>query len=168
MECGGKIASAKLSACIRRSEEHTSDSSHMSISYAVFCLKKKKPLLRALCHRKTVPLWTTYGAQQNRIGLAGHIQCLVRQAVISFVQRSSTNEAGIKRKLQIKFFINVVQDFFGFCNDFRTYAVTRQKKYISGHDALPNLGKPGHFGFFYNDTATTEIYTLSLHDALPI
>src|SRR5438477_3202588 len=25
-----------------RSEEHTSESSHMSISYAVFCLKKKK------------------------------------------------------------------------------------------------------------------------------
>src|SRR3712207_8856215 len=24
------------------------------------------------------------------------------------------------------------------------------------------------FLFFYNDTATTEIYTLSLHDALPI
>src|SRR5688572_31593948 len=26
----------------RRSEEHTSDSSHSQISYAVFCLKKKK------------------------------------------------------------------------------------------------------------------------------
>src|SRR5690242_4999441 len=26
----------------------------------------------------------------------------------------------------------------------------------------------GFFGFFFNDTATTEIYTLSLHDALPI
>src|SRR3712207_8568850 len=25
-----------------------------------------------------------------------------------------------------------------------------------------------HFDFFFNDTATTEIYTLSLHDALPI
>src|SRR6266853_2684620 len=25
-----------------------------------------------------------------------------------------------------------------------------------------------HFLFFFNDTATTEIYTLSLHDALPI
>ena len=25
-----------------------------------------------------------------------------------------------------------------------------------------------HFCFFFNDTATTEIYTLSLHDALPI
>ena len=24
------------------------------------------------------------------------------------------------------------------------------------------------WGFFFNDTATTEIYTLSLHDALPI
>src|SRR6266496_6527906 len=25
-----------------------------------------------------------------------------------------------------------------------------------------------HCSFFFNDTATTEIYTLSLHDALPI
>src|SRR6266850_7635256 len=25
-----------------------------------------------------------------------------------------------------------------------------------------------YYGFFFNDTATTEIYTLSLHDALPI
>src|SRR2546425_11466801 len=27
---------------------------------------------------------------------------------------------------------------------------------------------PLNFFFFFNDTATTEIYTLSLHDALPI
>src|SRR5260370_1175152 len=27
---------------------------------------------------------------------------------------------------------------------------------------------PYSFSFFFNDTATTEIYTLSLHDALPI
>src|SRR5690348_18461358 len=27
---------------------------------------------------------------------------------------------------------------------------------------------PGNHIFFFNDTATTEIYTLSLHDALPI
>src|SRR2546430_3753483 len=31
----------------------------------------------------------------------------------------------------------------------------------SRHDAL-------YYFFFFNDTATTEIYTLSLHDALPI
>src|SRR2546428_7961559 len=29
------------------------------------------------------------------------------------------------------------------------------------------LSPPSHL-FFFNDTATTEIYTLSLHDALPI
>src|SRR5260370_26905283 len=27
---------------------------------------------------------------------------------------------------------------------------------------------PSFYSFFFNDTATTEIYTLSLHDALPI
>src|SRR6266436_9612481 len=30
------------------------------------------------------------------------------------------------------------------------------------------LHPPSVFFFFFNDTATTEIYTLSLHDALPI
>src|SRR5256886_14914531 len=30
------------------------------------------------------------------------------------------------------------------------------------------LHLPFSFFFFFNDTATTEIYTLSLHDALPI
>src|SRR2546427_2175185 len=32
-----------------------------------------------------------------------------------------------------------------------------------------DYSRSGHsFFFFFNDTATTEIYTLSLHDALPI
>src|SRR5260221_12479123 len=33
---------------------------------------------------------------------------------------------------------------------------------------LNNLQTDKFFFFFFNDTATTEIYTLSLHDALPI
>src|SRR5256885_11985189 len=33
---------------------------------------------------------------------------------------------------------------------------------------LITLLQPVSFFFFFNDTATTEIYTLSLHDALPI
>src|SRR3989442_15990396 len=33
---------------------------------------------------------------------------------------------------------------------------------------LTTLSLPFFFFFFFNDTATTEIYTLSLHDALPI
>src|SRR6267154_1590310 len=37
------------------------------------------------------------------------------------------------------------------------------------NDACILRGKPNVYGFFFfNDTATTEIYTLSLHDALPI
>src|SRR6202022_4797900 len=32
----------------------------------------------------------------------------------------------------------------------------------------PALGSAFVSSFFFNDTATTEIYTLSLHDALPI
>src|SRR3989339_2022589 len=33
---------------------------------------------------------------------------------------------------------------------------------------LNSMGVISHYHFFFNDTATTEIYTLSLHDALPI
>src|SRR2546428_3609605 len=35
------------------------------------------------------------------------------------------------------------------------------------HKYQPSFPNDPHF-FFFNDTATTEIYTLSLHDALPI
>src|SRR2546430_7393088 len=37
----------------------------------------------------------------------------------------------------------------------------------SHYDTFIDLGVCSFF-FFFNDTATTEIYTLSLHDALPI
>src|SRR6476619_7488968 len=40
-----------------------------------------------------------------------------------------------------------------------------------GHDQLPRALRgavQAEAVFFFNDTATTEIYTLSLHDALPI
>src|SRR6478736_5044785 len=48
-------------------------------------------------------------------------------------------------------------------------------KYSSSNQAPRSAGRPrredssyGHNSFFLNDTATTEMYTLSLHDALPI
>src|SRR5215469_8913163 len=41
--------------------------------------------------------------------------------------------------------------------DFQFWRLTSQAHYGGGY-----------FFFFFNDTATTEIYTLSLHDALPI
>src|SRR2546422_11187559 len=40
---------------------------------------------------------------------------------------------------------------------------------LDQRDSLFFLPPPSYlFFFFFNDTATTEIYTLSLHDALPI
>src|SRR5258708_12727354 len=39
---------------------------------------------------------------------------------------------------------------------------------VSGFSSLLSLAPSCLFFFFFNDTATTEIYTLSLHDALPI
>ena len=41
-------------------------------------------------------------------------------------------------------------------------------KIVSVHGRCVLRFSVGVFFFFFNDTATTEIYTLSLHDALPI
>src|SRR5690606_41295879 len=41
-------------------------------------------------------------------------------------------------------------------------------RHTSRHPTLPQLAISALFFFFFHDTATTEIYTLSLHDALPI
>src|ERR1039458_10906297 len=61
-------------------------------------------------------------------------------------------------------------------NDCQLAFVERQPidigKAIGQHDqyetCLSSLGSAVVSFFFFNDTATTEIYTLSLHDALPI
>src|SRR5476649_722471 len=45
------------------------------------------------------------------------------------------------------------------------YTVFREE---AVRDYLVNLAGEFIYSFFFNDTATTEIYTLSLHDALPI
>src|ERR1022692_3950149 len=89
------------------------NSSHLVISYAVFCLKKKKK------KGSTVP--TTSGCYDY--------------------QTSVPDAEGL-------FEIKHADVCFG-CEDL----------------ILPRFF---FFFFFFNDTATTEIYTLSLHDALPI
>src|SRR6266581_1779537 len=48
-------------------------------------------------------------------------------------------------------------------NSFSFFFLINVSSIIATHFPLPSL-----FFFFFNDTATTEIYTLSLHDALPI
>src|ERR1022692_2707899 len=89
------------------------NSSHLVISYAVFCLKKKK--------RREVK------ARVNHVGGGGG-------------PRGDRSVGDLCRR--------------------------------GGHPLVNHLcaggGHQGESIFFFNDTATTEIYTLSLHDALPI
>src|SRR5260364_177239 len=47
-------------------------------------------------------------------------------------------------------------------------ADARENIYAFGNFVVGGNVAVGIFIFFFNDTATTEIYTLSLHDALPI
>src|SRR2546430_871160 len=92
------------------------NSSHSQISYAVFCLKKKKVKVV----RYTIPL--------------------------SARLRGWLDVAALVREMS------------------RVYAVLFR-------GCAPRFGclEVSYFYFFFfNDTATTEIYTLSLHDALPI
>src|ERR1039457_883685 len=89
------------------------NSSHLVISYAVFCLKKISMLVAAFQQR--LPLGVAV------VLLAGVHDCVAKGCEL----RARPPRA-------------------------------------AGHQRLP-LGF-----FFFNDTATTEIYTLSLHDALPI
>src|SRR5471032_1133570 len=89
------------------------NSSHIPISYAVFCLKKKNSARPGQIHRKHKG--TRYDAEQTLWQL-----------------------------------VAATGDFFR----------------LALRIALPD-GDQGA-SFFFNDTATTEIYTLSLHDALPI
>src|SRR5215203_2067640 len=89
------------------------NSSHANISYAVFCLKKKKNQGNAN---------TPYRIMQN------NLQC-----------RLHALDSGCRLQgLKCNCVMNV------------------------------DLRYPTLFLFFFNDTATTEIYTLSLHVALPI
>src|SRR5271166_1964447 len=89
------------------------NSSHVAISYAVFCLKKKK--------QDNINLYINTKHQR----IASHII------------------AGIDLFLLVK---SGILNLFVLADCFEVF----------------------FFFFFFNDTATTEIYTLSLHDALPI
>src|SRR6516164_3488877 len=48
------------------------------------------------------------------------------------------------------------------------YDRLRRPRALLRHPLLSRRLNDLFFFFFFNDTATTEIYTLSLHDALPI
>src|SRR6266542_2361494 len=88
------------------------NSSHGSISYAVFCLKKKKTVYIQLFLLKKEQLLTS----RHHSIIDNCFSVTIEELIINFL---------VRRFFQCHF-------------------------------------------FFFNGTATTEIYTLSLHDALPI
>src|SRR5882724_9233822 len=90
------------------------NSSHLGISYAVFCLKKKKLLLGKMRGYGFTSRWT---------------------ATLNVLTEETINSSSIE---------GVVLD----PENVRSSLARRL--------------------FFFNERATTEIYTLSLHDALPI
>src|ERR1039458_10185911 len=89
------------------------NSSHLGISYAVFCLKKKKGR----------PQWPHHRSRSLVLGQPRSPESRSRDGVSPII--GTVSRAASPRR-------------------------------------------PRLFFFFFNDTATTEIYTLSLHDALPI
>src|ERR1039458_5582483 len=101
-------------SCSERDRKSTRlNSSHLGISYAVFCLKKKKRgTIRFRARRRTIPA-APGGACRHDDGDGAGGPVIFRRQLI------------------------------------------------------PHAAFNFPF-FFFNDTATTEIYTLSLHDALPI
>src|SRR6266481_1244006 len=105
-----------VAPCLQRTSDRKStrlNFSHSSISYAVFCLKKKIGL--TLVHTRR-----SYGAFPWAITSLPSI-----------------------RFFPLRLFDTISSSFFR--PEILSFSV-----------------------FFFNDTATTEIYTLSLHDALPI
>src|SRR5688572_26560185 len=116
------------------------NSSHSQISYAVFCLKKKT---RGM-FRNTRPddmLARTLKAALTKC--PGLDPAAVEDVIVGCAMPEAEQGMNVAR-------IGLL--LAGFPDSFSGMTVNR---FCSS-------------GFFFNDTATTEIYTLSLHDALPI
>src|SRR5690348_11843932 len=139
------------------------NSSHPSISYAVFCLKKKNWLDLQTVH------WR--GVEQ-----------------LSAIEHDDTGACAttVNGEPADVITVTVYPDYSGalFSTDIRLtdyarmhdeYAHALQRGAVSRRTLVAAVGREDLSGlpgrartFFFNDTATTEIYTLSLHDALPI
>src|SRR5258705_376281 len=124
-----RMATRTVESDFRDRKSTRLNSSHLGISYAVFCLKKKNVLFRSLKSDSTV---------------------LVALLCINTLQnrqrypppRSSPRPFAIRI---LRLISRVALFYFVFTHPLLLFSF-----------------------FFFNDTATTEIYTLSLHDALPI
>src|SRR5574337_803914 len=136
-----RTTSTPTSAITSRDRKSTRlNSSHHSISYAVFCLKKKKINFFFLMIRRP-PRSTLFPYTTLFRSLAGAQGLDVEQDHEHPDQRHHEQRSE-EHTSELQSPLNLV------C---RLLLEKKKNKF-----------------FFFNDTATTEIYTLSLHDALPI
>src|SRR5690349_10684247 len=139
------------------------NSSHVETSYAVFCMKKKKNtpcgveaknahkgLLQGGVHLEEDT--TQYlDHRLRRLYYAYTLDC--RSVAKELVGKGVAGPDGTGRELADR--LAAQRD-----------AQNQNRGCVAG--IAKKLGTNGAQVFFFNDTATTEIYTLSLHDALPI
>src|SRR5436309_2564674 len=124
----------------RRSQDRKStrlNSSHVKISYAVFCLKKKN---NTIDHR---PEGDAKWFLENEKTVTQFCRKLAAERPLTDIR----DEYNYPKKKGIK---------------------DECSRLLEASTMKSRRGFAIQLLFFFNDTATAEIYTLSLHDALPI
>src|SRR5689334_6223670 len=164
---GGKVQCARLASRIldnsRDRKSTRLNSSHSSISYAVFCLKKKK----LVHHHQGEQRRRAFGARLPR---RRRDRDRVRSGGVPPRVRVALRHATDRRRLALH------RQLRGRTSQKQARGRARRPARALVGRWLARLepaapapaGRARRSRFFFNDTATTEIYTLSLHDALPI
>src|SRR5690349_10335392 len=161
-----------LAAHRSRSEEHTSElQSRRDLVCRLLLEKKKCALNRLGCCIEVLALSaaTNVGCPhllnvvsgKRRVRVASRLFCLLRCA-------SATSRGWACGRTSLKFRESLVKQNVAEVGEGgirQALILARQGAFQRGF-GLAQLA--GAQLFFFNDTATTEIYTLSLHDALPI
>src|SRR5690606_18494187 len=141
------------------------NSSHVKISYAVFCLKKKTLIDSNLF----VPILANINLLVAELILVTSNELLIFDFILLLMELSDVITSPIFSLVFIllRKFINSASHSNKLIVFLLPKSVTIPNPYFLfvNNCLLKNIDE--NF-FFFNDAATTEIYTLSLHDALPI
>src|SRR5690554_3251473 len=138
------------------------NSSHVRISYAVFCLKKKTFVQEAKLF--DARLLTLDTATQRYLTLekkALMVDSFAKWRIFN-VQRYYTATSGMRSIAEERLSRQLES---GLRNE---VARRTLHEVVAGERDQLMADITADLNFFFSDTATTEIYTLSLHDALPI
>src|SRR5258705_218320 len=135
------------------------NSSHLGISYAVFCLKKKKTRLNS-----------------SHLGISYAVFCFKKYETALPRRRSTIDGKATQstvKPISTELMFNSCEHRKYTAHAMSMTCIDKDHCHCSvsilslSRFNVPRVSLFSIFSFFFNDTATTEIYTLSLHDALP-